>query len=79
LQEVLQGNLNLSLKCAAVGLLLGCGFSKLIAQWLFGVRLFDLPSMFLALLAMLLLSVLATVLPAWAASRTSPLIALRGD
>jgi ABC-type lipoprotein release transport system permease subunit len=51
----------------------------LIAQWLFGVRLFDLPSMVLALVFMLLLSVLATLLPAWAASRTSPLIALRGD
>jgi putative ABC transport system permease protein len=81
--EVLKDVLGRSLKLGAVCAVIGCGLgilqSKLIANWMFGVASYDAWSIVLSIGVMLTLIAAASFLPAWNASRTDPMIALRSD
>lgn len=78
---VVRGFLGRGLRLGAIGALLGIlaalGISRLLGSVLFGVTATD-PASFATALAVVLGGVLlATLIPAWRASRTNPLAALR--
>ena len=62
---------------AAIGITVALGASRLIRSALFGVSLTDTTSFATALVVVLSGVLLATLVPAWRASRTDPLRALR--
>jgi len=70
-------------KLAAVGCVLGllgaAAVSQLLRSFLFGVSPFDPAVLALSVIAMLLLAVLASALPAARAAKTDPMTALRGE
>ncbi len=70
-------------KLAAVGCVLGLlgamAASSLLRSFLFGVSPFDPVVLTLSAVAMLLLALTASALPARRASRTDPMVALRGE
>ena len=70
-------------KLAAVGCVLGLlgalAASRLLRSFLFGVSPFDPIVLSLAALAMLLLALASSALPARRAARTDPMLALRGE
>jgi ABC-type antimicrobial peptide transport system permease subunit len=70
-------------KLAAVGCFLGLlgalAASRLLRSFLFGVSPFDPIVLSLAALAMLLLALASSALPAKRAARTDPMLALRGE
>jgi putative ABC transport system permease protein len=71
------------LKLAAVGLVVGIGFSvgatRLLSSLLFGVDPMDPVSFSLATALLLIAAGVATFVPAWRASGIDPLLALRKD
>jgi putative ABC transport system permease protein len=77
IQEILRANLNLSMLCAGLGLVLGFFLSQLIAASLFGVARADWASALGAVISIAIISAAATFFPAWRASRTDPMEALR--
>jgi putative ABC transport system permease protein len=79
LTQVLRSNLKFSAVCALIGLALGYKLSDLIAASLFGVARTDGLSATFAVLTILVLSVLASLSPAWRATRVNPMLALRGE
>jgi ABC-type antimicrobial peptide transport system permease subunit len=70
-------------KLAAVGCVLGLigamAASRLLRSFLFGVSPFDPVVLTLSAVAMLVLALTASALPARRASRTDPMVALRGE
>jgi ABC-type antimicrobial peptide transport system permease subunit len=70
-------------KLAAVGCIFGllgaAAASRLLRTFLFAVSPFDPVVLTLAAVAMLLLALAASALPARRASRTDPMLALRGE
>jgi ABC-type antimicrobial peptide transport system permease subunit len=70
-------------KLAAAGCLLGllgaAAASRLLRSLLFGVSPFDPLVLTLSAVAMLLLALAASTLPASRAARVNPILALRGD
>ncbi|MBI3401008.1 MAG: FtsX-like permease family protein, partial [Acidobacteria bacterium] len=62
---------------AALGIVVALGVSRLLASVLFGVSATDIVSFTLAAAIVLGGVILATIVPAWRASRTNPLSALR--
>jgi putative ABC transport system permease protein len=79
LVEVVSRELKLSGICVFVGLVASLLLSTVIAASLYGVERADLSSISLTVLVMLLASMLASLIPAWRASRTNPLTSLRAD
>jgi putative ABC transport system permease protein len=77
LREVLFENLRFSGACAIAGLVLGALLSELVANKLYAVHWFDWRSALGAVALMQLVCVLAAAIPAWRASLTDPLTALR--
>ncbi|HKP35723.1 MAG TPA: ABC transporter permease [Pyrinomonadaceae bacterium] len=82
-QNVLRLVLGQGLKVAAVGigvgLLAAFGLTRLLSNMLYGVSTTDPPT-FLAITGILLIvAVLASLLPAWRATRVDPLVALRNE
>jgi ABC-type antimicrobial peptide transport system permease subunit len=71
------------MKLAAVGCVLGLigamAASRLLRSFLFGVSPFDPVVLTLSAVAMLVLALTASALPARRASRTDPMVALRGE
>jgi ABC-type antimicrobial peptide transport system permease subunit len=70
-------------KLAAVGCIFGLlgavAVARLLRSFLFAVSPFDPVVLTLAAIAMLLLALAASALPARRASRTDPMLALRGE
>ncbi len=79
LKDVLGRSLKLGVICAVIGCAIGVLQSKLIANWMFGIASYDAWSILLSISVMLALIAAASFLPAWNASRTDPMIALRSD
>jgi predicted permease len=75
--------LSSGVKLAGVGCVLGLigamGASRLLGSFLFGVSPFDPVVLTLSAVAMLLLALTASALPARRAARTDPMLALRGE
>lgn len=72
-----------SLRLTALGVALGVagafGAARLVRGQLFGVAPTDLPTFAGAAVAMLVVGVLASAIPAWRAARVSPLVALEAE
>jgi putative ABC transport system permease protein len=64
---------------AVIGLSGAFALNRLIASLLFGVQPTDLPTFVGVVATMSIVAVLATLLPAWRASRLDPVAALRAD
>jgi putative ABC transport system permease protein len=79
LAEVMGRELKLSSICVLLGVLLSLMLSTVIAARLYGVERTDVSAISVTVLAMLFASLLATLVPAWRASRTNPLTSLRAD
>jgi putative ABC transport system permease protein len=79
LLDVLIENLRFCGACALAGLVLGAGLSQLLTGQLYAVRWFDLRSALGAVAVIQLVCVLAAMIPAWRASRTDPMRALRSQ
>jgi predicted permease len=62
---------------AAIGLAASLAGSRAVASLLYGIAATDAPSFLLALLAVLMVVGAASLIPAWRASRTNPIAALR--
>jgi putative ABC transport system permease protein len=82
-QNVLRLVLGHGLKIAAVGigvgLLAAFGLTRLLSNMVYGVSITD-PATFLAITGLLLVVAgLASLLPAWRATRVDPLVALRNE
>jgi len=79
--EVVRGFLRRGLRLGAIGAALGTvtalGLSRLLGSMLFGVSATDAASFARALAIVLGGVAVATIVPAWRAARTNPLIALR--
>ena len=75
-QFILRG-LRLGLIGAAIGIVTALSVAGLLRSVLFGVSATDIPSFLRALAIVLAGVLLATLIPAWRASRTDPLSALR--
>ena len=71
------------LKLAAIGCLIGFAgavvATRLLTSMLFGVTPFDPPVYLLAMLAIVFLSVAASMLPARRASQVEPMVVLRSE
>jgi len=78
-RRFLGSGLRLGAAGAALGLVAAAGAGRLLAGALFGVGATDAASYALALAVVLGVVILATIAPAWRASRTDPLRALRHD
>ena len=63
----------------ALGLVGGAAATRLMESMLFGVSPLDLPTWLLATLALALVGVLATLVPAFRATRADPLVAIRAE
>ena len=77
LREWLERGLRLGVAGAALGMVATLGVTQLLGSVLFGVSATDPASYARAMAIVLGVVVLATLVPAWSASRTSPLQALR--
>jgi ABC-type lipoprotein release transport system permease subunit len=77
LRGFLARGLRLGVIGSALGMLAALGVSRLLASVLFGVSATDTLSFARALAIVLGGVVIATLIPAWRASRTNPLRALR--
>jgi putative ABC transport system permease protein len=64
---------------AVIGLAGAFGLNRLIASLLFGVRPTDVPIFAGVVAAMIIVAAVASLLPAWRASRLDPVAALRAD
>lgn len=73
----LGGGLRLGVAGAALGAAAALGLAQLLGSALFGVSPTDVPSFARALAVVLITVIMATLIPAWRASRTDPLRALR--
>jgi predicted permease len=76
-RRFLQRGLRLGAIGAVLGLLAAGALTRLLAGLLYGVSAFDLVSFAAALAAVLLAVLTASSIPAWRASRTDPIAALR--
>jgi len=76
-RDFLGRGLRLGAMGAALGLVAALGVSRLLASVLFGVSATDIVSFALAAAIVLGGVLLATIVPAWRASRTNPISALR--
>ena len=74
---VLRDAIGVALCGIVVGLPVGSGAARLLQGTLFGVSPFDLPSLAGAVIVLVVTAVVASYLPAWRASKVSPLEALR--
>jgi putative ABC transport system permease protein len=64
---------------AVIGLAGALGLNRLIATLLFGVRPTDGPTLAGVVATMIIVAAVASLLPAWRASRLDPVVALRAD
>jgi ABC-type antimicrobial peptide transport system permease subunit len=76
---ILTSGVKLGAVGCALGLVGAMGASRLLRSFLFGVSPFDPVVLTLSAVAMLLLALTASALPARRAARTDPMLALRGD
>lgn len=79
LREVMREGLFLTGIGAVIGLLGAFGLNRLIASLLFGVQPTDVPTFAGVLATMIIVAAVASLLPAWWASRLDPIAALRAD
>ena len=76
---VVRHGLTLTISGLSIGLLAAAALAKAMASILYGVRVFD-PLTFVAVPLLLLLAAgIASLLPAWKASRVDPIAALRAE
>jgi ABC-type antimicrobial peptide transport system permease subunit len=76
---ILSSAAKLAVVGCGLGLLGAFGVSRLLRSFLFEVSPFDPAVLSLSAAAMLLLALAASGLPAWRASSTDPMLALRGE
>jgi predicted permease len=76
---ILTSGVKLGVVGCALGLIGAMGASRLLGSFLFGVSPFDPVVLTLSAVAMLLLALTASALPARRAARTDPMLALRGE
>jgi predicted permease len=76
---ILTSGVKLGAVGCALGLIGAMGASRLLRSFLFGVSPFDPVVLTLSAVAMLLLALTASALPARRAARTDPMLALRGE
>ena len=76
---ILRRGLGLAAIGLVAGVLLAGGAAQLLSALLFGVTPLDPATFGLALALLLAVAGVATVIPAWRASGTDPLVALRQD
>jgi ABC-type antimicrobial peptide transport system permease subunit len=79
LAEVMREGLLLTGIGAGIGLTGAFGLNRLIASLLFGVRSTDVPTFAGVVAGIIGVAALASLLPAWRASRLDPVAALRAD
>ena len=79
LRRVLAEGITLAAAGAAIGVLLGVAFSRLLGDLLFGVRPSDPIAIFATAAVALTVAVLACYVPARRATRADPMVALRAD
>jgi ABC-type antimicrobial peptide transport system permease subunit len=76
---ILSSGVKLAAVGCGIGLLGGLAASRLLRSFLFEVSPFDPAVLTLSAIAMLLLALLASAIPARRASNTDPILALRGE
>ena len=76
---ILGSGIRLAVVGCALGLLGAMAASRLLRSFLFDVSPFDPAVLTLSVIAMLLLALAASALPAKRASGTEPMLALRGE
>ena len=68
---------------AMIGVVVGVGgalvATRFIQSWLFGIERMDLPTIVVTAVALIVVAVAASYLPARRASRVDPLVAMRAD
>jgi len=79
LRLVVGQGVRMALVGVSVGVAGALAVAQLLQRLLFGVSPLDVPTFALAVIALLAVSVAATWLPAWRASRVDPALALRAD
>jgi predicted permease len=79
LADVMREGLLLTGIGAVIGLAGAFGLNRLIASLLFGVRPTDVPTFVGVVATMTIVAAVASLLPAWRASRLDPVAALRAD
>ena len=79
LRQVMREGLFLTGIGAVIGLSGAFGLNRLIASLLFGVQPTDVPTFVGVLATMIIVAAVASLLPAWRASRLDPIAALRAD
>ena len=76
---ILRQGLLLSLAGASVGLLGASMLTRLVARWLYGISPFDIQTFMMTSVVLIVVSGLATYLPARRATLVNPMVALRED
>jgi putative ABC transport system permease protein len=79
LQMVLRSGVTLALYGIAAGLVLAFGVTRLLGGLLHGVRPADPATFAVVAIALTAVAALASVVPAWRASRVDPVVALKAD
>jgi putative ABC transport system permease protein len=79
LELIIGQGLTMSLTGVAVGLLLAVGTTRLLAGWLYGIRLMDYLTFAIASLLLLTVAIAASYLPAQRAAKVDPIVALRQE
>jgi ABC-type antimicrobial peptide transport system permease subunit len=76
---VLRSGVSLSMVGIVIGLILAFGVTRLLAGLLHGVSPEDPATFAVVAAALVAVAALASVVPAWRASRVNPIIALRSE
>jgi len=79
LRLVVGQSVRMALVGVAVGVAGALALAQLLQRLLFGVSPLDVPTFAIAVAVLLAVSVAATWLPAWRASRVDPALAMRAD
>ena len=79
LQLIIGQGVTMSLTGVAAGLLLALGTTRLLAGWVYGIRVMDYLTFALASLLLLIVAITASYFPAQRAAKMDPIVALRQE